>query len=261
MALVVWAALTMERDGAPGAAACRPPARAGHRVPAPRAARRCARVGPAHLACRGAPLLATGAAEPGVVLGLPLVAETHRTLSVLVRQPFQPQSISFTPLTHFAPVIGPDLAGGGPTRLVALVLGAALAVTNCHRRHDLPTVLAVTAVAFSLCRVVLETELNWYYLWPVPALCLLLVARWSTTWFGSCGAALVASIVLGDRRVHHIVLWWPALMATLVVMLLSAGPSPRRWVALVTAPGDRTGAGGPVECDVMVPEAAGISSE
>ncbi len=259
VALVVWAALTMERDGAPGAP------RAALLLGLGIAFQPLALLGVApvlaRLTWRAAARLSWRLVLPSlVVLGLPLVAETHRTLSVLVRQPFQPQSISFTPLTHFAPAIGPDLAGGGPTRLVALVLGAALAVTVCHRRHDLPTVLAVTAVAFSL-RVVLETELNWYYLWPVPALCLLLAARRSTTRFGLCGAALVASIVLGDRRVHHIVLWWPALMATLVVMLLSAGPSPRRWVALVTAPGDRTGAGGPVECDVMVPEAAGILSE
>ena len=47
----------------------------------------------------------------------------------------------------------------------------ALALAVCRRRHDLQTVLAVTAAAFFL-RVLLETELNWYYLWPVPALCL-----------------------------------------------------------------------------------------
>ena len=90
----------------------------------------------------------------------------------------------------------------------------------------------MTTVAFFL-RVLLETELNWYYLWPVPALCLLLSLRRSRLRFGLCSAALVATMVLGDRRVHHIALWWPALMALLVVMLLSTGPSPGRWVALV----------------------------
>ncbi|HXP32736.1 MAG TPA: hypothetical protein VN820_01915 [Acidimicrobiales bacterium] len=193
-----------------------------------------------------------------VVLVLPLVAETHRTLFVLVRQPFQPRSISFTPLTHVAPVIGPDLAGGGPTRLVTIVLGAALGALVCHRRHDLPTVLAVTAIAFFL-RVLLETELNWYYLWPVPALCLVLSARRNTTRFALCVAALVVSMVLGDRRVHQIVLWWPALMATLVVMLLSVGPSPRRWFTRVSSRREGTGPAGPVECDVMVPVAAGVT--
>jgi hypothetical protein len=38
-----------------------------------------------------------------------------------------------------------------------------------------------------------------------------------------CSVAVVASIVLGNHNtVHHIVLWWPALMASLVVMLASA---------------------------------------
>ena len=175
---------------------------------------------------------------PSLVVVVPaLVAEPHRTLFVLVHQPFQPRYISFTPLTHLAPVIGPGLDGGGPTRLLALALSAGLAVVVCQRRHDLATVLTMTTVAFFI-RVLLETELNWYYLWPVPALCLLLSLRRSRLRFGLCSAALVATMVLGDRRVHHIALWWPALMALLAVMLLSTGPSPRRWVA-AGRPGNR----------------------
>jgi hypothetical protein len=173
------------------------------------------------------------------VLLPPLLAETHETLFVLVRQPIQLQYNSYTPLTRLAPVVAPGLHGGGPARLVATLLGAALAVLVCHRRHDLATVLSLAAVGFFL-RVLLETELNWYYLWPVAALCLLLALRRSTTRFCLCAAALVVSVVLGDRNeVHHIVFWWPALMATLVVMLLSIGPAPRRWVELVTRRRDR----------------------
>ena len=167
-----------------------------------------------------------------VVVSPALVAEPHRTLFVLVHQPFQPHYVSFTPLTHLAPVIGPGLDGGGPTRLVAIAVSACLAVVVCRRRHDLATVLTMTAVAFFI-RVLLETELNWYYLWPVPALCLLLSLRRSPLRFGLCSASLVASMVLGDHKVHDITLWWPALMALLAVMLLTAGPTPRRWVALV----------------------------
>ena len=165
------------------------------------------------------------------VLVPPLVAETHRTLFVLTRQPFQPRLNSFTPLTHLAPVLGPDLDGGGPTRLVATLLAVALAIVVCRRRHDLVTVLTVTAGAFFI-RVALETELNWYYLWPVPALCLLLALRKTWPRFWVCATALVVSMMLGDRRVHHIALWWPGMMATAVVMLLSIGPTPRRWIEL-----------------------------
>jgi hypothetical protein len=156
-----------------------------------------------------------------VVLVPPLIGEPSRTLFVLVKQPFMPGAVSFTPLTHLAPVIGPGLDGGGPTRLVATVLSAGLAVAVCRRRHDLPTVLAMIAVAFSL-RVLFETELCWYYLWPVAAVCLLLSARRGPRPLGLCTAAVVASIVLGNHNtVHDITPWWPALMATVVVMLAS----------------------------------------
>jgi hypothetical protein len=83
-------------------------------------------------------------------------------------------------------------------------------------------------VAFFL-RVLFETELNWYYVWPVAALCLLLAARRSGGRLALCSAAVVASILLGNHNtVHHIVLWWPALMASLVVMLATASWAPGR---------------------------------
>jgi hypothetical protein len=87
-------------------------------------------------------------------------------------------------------------------------------------------------VAFSL-RVLFETELNWYYLWPIAALCLVLSARRGSLRLGLCSAALVASIVLGNHNVvHHIALWWPELMLSLTVMLASAaGTTYRRTVA------------------------------
>ncbi len=72
--------------------------------------------------------------------------------------------------------LAPGLDGGGTTRLFAIVLAAVLAVVVCHRHHALSTVLALVAVGFFL-RIALETEMNWYYLWPVPALCLLLALR------------------------------------------------------------------------------------
>lgn len=167
---------------------------------------------------------------PSLVVLVPaLVAEPGRTRFVLVDQPFRPDSVSFTPLTRFAPVIGHGIDGGGPTRLVATVLAVGLAIVVCRRRHDLPTVLTMCAVAFFL-RVLFETELNWYYLWPVATVCLLLSARRSGARLALCSAAVVASIILGNHNtIHHIVLWWPALMVSLVVMMTSAsGPHARR---------------------------------
>ena len=168
-------------------------------------------------------------AVPSLAVLVPaLLGEPGRTRFVLVDQPFLPNSVSFTPLTRFAPVIGHGIDGGGPTRLIATVLAVALAIVVCRRRHDLPTVLAMCAVAFFL-RVLFETELNWYYLWPVAAVCLLLAARHNGARLAVCSVAVVASMVLGNHNtVHHIVLWWPALMASLVVMLASASWVPGR---------------------------------
>jgi hypothetical protein len=190
-------------------------------------------------------------AAPSLVVLLPaLVGEPGRTRFALVDQPFLPGSVSSTPPTRFAPVIGPGLHGGGPTRLVATTLAVGLAVIECRRRHDLPTVLAMCAVAFFR-RVLFETELNWYYLWPVATLCLLLAARRSPARLAVCSAAVVASIVLGNHNtVHHIVLWWPALMASLVVLLAAAwGTSVRSALRGRAQPraggaGDAGGAGG-----------------
>ncbi len=259
LAFVVWAALALERAGA-GAAA-----RAALLLGIGIAFQPLALLGVApvlaRLGWRAAARVSWRLVVPSIVVLVPeLVAESHRTLFVLVRQPFGARYISLTPLTHLAPSIGPGLLGGGPTRLLATVLGAALAVLVCRRRHDIDTVLAMAAIAFFL-RVLLETELNWYYLWPVPALCLLLAVRRSAFRFGLCTTALVVSMVLGDRRVHDIVLWWPALMATLVVMLGSIGPPPRRWAALATGRRERPDPAGPVECEAMVPVGAGLRRE
>ena len=254
LAFVVWAALAVERDGAAA------PPRAALLLGVGIAFQPLALLGVApvlaRLSWRAAARLSWRLALPSiVVLVPPLLAETDRTLFVLLRQPIETRYNSLTPLSGLAPVVGPGLHGGGPTRLLATLLGAALAVLVCHRRHDLDTVLGMAAVAFFL-RVLLETELNWYYLWPVPALCLLLALRRGAFRFGLCTAALVVSMVLGDRRVHDIVLWWPALMATLLVMLATIGPSPRRWAALAAGRRERPGAAGPVECEAMVPVGA-----
>jgi hypothetical protein len=217
LALLLWAALALERDEASatpraalllGAAiACQPFAVLG--------------VAPilARLGWPAAARVSWRLALPSLlVLVPPLIGEGHRTLEVLIRQPFQPKFISYTPLTHWAPSISPGVLGGGPTRLVATVAGVILSVAVCRRRFDLATVLGMTAVAIFL-RLLLETELNWYYFWPVAALCLLLARRGSWTRFSLCAASVLVSMVLGNHRVHNIDVWWPAMMALTVVML------------------------------------------
>lgn len=232
LALVVWAALSMERLGVAGAP------RAALLLGLAIAFQPVAILGLApvlaRLSWRGAVRLWWRLLLPTLlVLIPPLVAERNQTLYVLFHQPTRPKYNSLTPFTHLAPALGHGLYGGGPIRSVVTLFAVAVAVLVCHRRYDLPSVLAVTAMAFFL-RVLFETELNWYYLWPVPALCLLLSMRRSRRRFWLCSIGLAASLAVGNHNeVHHnIELWWPALMATQVLMLLSIGPSARRWVEL-----------------------------
>ncbi len=259
LSLLLWAALALEREGTSAAP------KAAWILGAAIAFQPLAVLGVApilaRLSWRAAAKLSWRLAIPSLlVLVPPLIGETHLTLEVLVRQPFQLKYISFTPLTHWAPSLGPGVVGGGPTRLVATVVGAAICVVVCRRRHDLATVLAMTAVAIFL-RLLLETELNWYYFWPVAALCLLLARRGSWTRFGICAASSVFSMVLGNHRVHDIDLWWPALMATTVVMLLTVFLPSQRW-HLMRRPSPWAAPGPAIECGGMkLPMGSGSPGE
>ena len=75
------------------------------------------------------------------------------------------------------------------------------------------------SLAFTL-RVVLESELLGFYFFPVVAICLLLTLR-SRSWlpFAACAVASVVCLVLGNRRAHDVVLWWPAMMTTTLALL------------------------------------------
>ena len=227
LAFVVWAALAMERFGAAGAP------RAALLLGVGIAVQPLAILGVvpalARVPLRDAWRLWWRLLLPSLVVLLPsLAAETHQALFVLVHQPFLPADNARTPLTFLAPHIGPGLDGGGPTRMVAIVLSAIVAYAVCRHRHDLSTVLTVTAIAFYL-RVLFETELNWYYVWPVAALCLVLAMRRSTARFVLCGFGLMAGIVLSRHAAQSIVPWWPALVASTTLVLLTSLPSPRRW--------------------------------
>jgi hypothetical protein len=222
LAFVIWAALAMERsgtEGAPRAAVLLGIAIAFQPLAILGVAPVLARLPLRELARQWWRLLLPSL----IVLLPPLVAEMHQTMFVLVHQPFLPAVNSHTPLTPLAPHIAPGLDGGGPTRLVAAVLSASLAFAVCRRRHDLVTVLTLTAVAFYI-RVLFETELNWYYLWPVPALCLLLAMRQSWLRFSVCASALLASILITPNAARSPLPWWPAVMATVTLILLSAVP-------------------------------------
>ena len=224
LALVIWAALAVENDGAAGG----------------RGMVRAAWLLGAAVACQPLALLAVApvvarfgwrslarvgwrVALPSVVVVLPeLVTHGADTLHRIVDQPFLPADESSTPFTHLARSLGHGMYGGGTLRSVATVLAVALGWAVCRRRFDLPTVFVVMAAAFTL-RVGLESELLGFYFYPVVALSLLLTVRarsWS--WFSLCSVLSVVSLVLGNRRAHDVVAWWPAMMVTTVLMLALA---------------------------------------
>ena len=218
LALVLWAALAVDRNGKSGlrragwllgvAIACQPLALLA-------AAPVVARFGWRDL--HGA---AWRLALPTAVVILPeLIASRARTLHAVVDQPYFPPGESSTPFGHFARALGNGMYSGGTLRLVATLAAVALGYVLCRHRHDLPTVLFVTSLAFTL-RVVLESELLGFYFFPVVAICLLLTLRcrsWSL--FAVCAVVSVVSLFLGNRRAHDLDLWWPAMMATTLAMV------------------------------------------
>ena len=128
---------------------------------------------------------------------------------------------SATPFSHLARSLGHGMYSGGTLRLVATVVAVVVGWVACRRRHDLPFVLFVMAIAFTL-RVVFESELLGFYFFPVVALCLLLSLRSGWARFDVCAAVSLLNLALGNRREHDIALWWPAMMATVLVLLVLA---------------------------------------
>jgi hypothetical protein len=232
VALAIWGALAMDRGDEQGLH------RAGWLVGLAIAFQPLALLAvlPVFARCRRGDLpgLALRLALPSlVVLVPPLIAAPSWTLSVLVHQPSYPTVVSSTPFSSLAPSLGHTIAGGartvsgGPMRLLSTLLGMVLAFAVCRRRYTLVPVLSMMAVAFAL-RVLLETELVGYYFVPLALLCLLLAGRrgWPSFWVGA--SASTACLVLGNYRVHHIIVWWPALMVTVLVMVAAAVPNPWR---------------------------------
>ena len=157
---------------------------------------------------------------PSLVLLLPeLMTSKARTLHALIDQPNNPWGLSITPFSHLSRALGHGMYSGGTMRMVATLIAVVLGIVICRHRHDLPTVLFVMALAFTV-RVLLENELLGMYFFPIIALTLLLTLRRSPVLFGWCAAASLVCLILGNRKVHaDIALWWPAIMVTTVFMV------------------------------------------
>jgi hypothetical protein len=218
LALVLWAALAVDRDGATALT------RAGWLLGIAVAFQPLAllAVAPvvARFGLRDLYRVAWRLALPSLVLLWPeLMTSPARTLHAVIDQPNNPWGLSATPFSHLSRALGHGMYTGSTMRTVATLIAVALGVAICRRRHDLPTVVFVMALAFTV-RVLLEDELLGLYFFPVIALTLLLTLRRSPVLFGGCAAASLLCLVLGNRKVHaDIALWWPAIMVTTIFMV------------------------------------------
>jgi hypothetical protein len=220
LAFVLWAALAVERRGAAGLR------HAGWLLGVAVAFQPLALLAVAPIVARArwrdVLSVAWRLVVPSVLVLLPeLLATPARALHAVVDQPFFPPKESATPFSHLARSLGHGMYSGGTLRLVATLVAVVVGWVVCRRRHDLPFVLFVMAIAFTL-RVVFESELLGFYFFPVIAVCLLLSLRSGWARFNVGAAVSLLNLALGNRREHTIALWWPAMMATVLVLLVLA---------------------------------------
>jgi hypothetical protein len=133
----------------------------------------------------------------------PLVADPHDVVHALVDQPTFPNiPVNYkTPWTPLAPHLSGtgsnETVGGGPVRLLALILAAGIGWWSLRwqQRHEMIVWGAVLALAL---RVSTESVMTAYYTWPALAVGVLIAARastrcfvialvapWSPSWSGS----------------------------------------------------------------------------
>jgi hypothetical protein len=220
LAFVLWAALLVERRGVAGARG------AGWLLGVAVACQPLALLALTPVIARFAwrPLWSAAsrvAVVPVAVLLPAVIATPSRAIHAVVDQPFFPPAESSTPFSHLARALGHGMYSGGTLRLVATLGAIVLGWVACRRRCDLPWVLFVMAIAFTL-RVVLESELLGFYFYPVVALALLLSLRSGWSRLEVCAVLSVVCLALGNRRQHAIALWWPAIMLVTVAMLVVA---------------------------------------
>ncbi|HLN15203.1 MAG TPA: hypothetical protein VK277_00500 [Acidimicrobiales bacterium] len=174
-----------------------------------------------------------------VVLGPALIADWGQLSYWLRHQPNFPTYNHFTPWTSFAgqvavkvptfsPFTGKVLfyqyshvlgVNEGPSRLVAIAAVVLVSVLWCRVRHRLADIVFVLGLAFFL-RVLFESVLDSYYVWPVLAICLALAARRSARLLAVTSVVAVFATWLSNEQWSGMWPWWTAMMLTLAVLVV-----------------------------------------
>lgn len=173
-----------------------------------------------------ATLLVRAALPAVAVVAVPLAAAPHATWHALVAQPNFPNIDHPTPWTALAPRLGGHgrslAVAAGPGRLVALALALAGAPMAWRWRDRLDRLSALLAGALAL-RVLTESVLVPYYLWPPLAVALVAAAAarsWRLLVVAATGA--LAGSVLAEVSVPWL-LWWTAAVAAVTGAVAVAG--------------------------------------
>jgi hypothetical protein len=166
--------------------------------------------------------LAARGGLPAVAIVLaPLLSEFHATTHALLDQPNFPRLDHATPWTTLAPVLGGTgrnvAVAAGPGRVLALLLACGLGwwARRWRERPDLIVWAAATALAL---RCLTESVMVAFYVWPVLAIGMVVVARGGRFRFASgvvvaLGITIVSQWQLGELP------WWSIVTAGLLVLL------------------------------------------
>jgi hypothetical protein len=171
-------------------------------------------------------------ALPAVVVGVvPLVANFHATVHALVTQPTFPRAGGNhqTPWTFLAPHLSghgvSDVVGGGPLRLVALVLAAGLGWWALRWRDRPEMIIWAAALALAL-RTYTESVSTPYYVWPTLAVGLVVAARATTVRFGLGVGAAIATTIVAQWHLGVYPWWLLQVVGVTGLLVAAAHPEP-----------------------------------
>ncbi|HEY7946441.1 MAG TPA: hypothetical protein VID75_02130, partial [Acidimicrobiales bacterium] len=178
---------------------------------------------------RAVGLVARGIAPAVVVTIPPLAGNFHHTFTALSQQKAFPRRNHATPWTTLAPKLGGSgkllAVGGGPVRLVSLVLAAGLGWWARRWRSKPEMLMWAVALALAL-RCYTESVMTSYYLWPALAVALVVAARCESWRFAVAVAAAIFTSIAAQWNLGEFPWWAIDVVGITVVLAAAAAPAP-----------------------------------